>query len=131
MTEIEIAPGIYLTKRSTNKVRIQNQIFLGQATPLENMEYMQQQVEMLNRSIAKLDETNLELEGLDDPEFVLAVQENILVKQKQLEQIRQFNLKIDQLQQKSCRGRTQLQDTHDQVENVSPQVEPEGHGIFL
>ena len=147
--EIELAPGIFLTKRQapTNSIVAEQHIadperlFLDQASPADQLEYLVQKRLELIHSNNMLDQSNKELQlyAAEDVDCQLALEENILVLQRQREKIINYQIQISNVESLVGRCTSQfittqvLQETATLVQpgNVSTQEENADGGVYL
>ncbi|TPX64756.1 hypothetical protein SpCBS45565_g05681 [Spizellomyces sp. 'palustris'] len=98
--EVEIAPGIYLTRKGPQPKPISP---LGTqdvgAAVQDNAEFLQQETARLRRSVELLLRSNQEMRDSDpgDPDFVQAIDENVAVIERQIQLVRKYEDRIKQL----------------------------------
>ena len=109
--EVELAPGIYLTKRvSNNSSAISTKEVETEGAELKHREYLEQhpkdhyewikvQINRIENSLSKLSYSNKEMLAIDaaDPDFVEAVEENIIIMEKQRKIVDEYKKKAREL----------------------------------
>ena len=102
--EVEIAPGIFLTKRASDSARKDSVLasaehqYLAAATPAVQLDYLLRQQAHYILSNNKLMESNEMLKEFDDEDLLDACHENVMVMQRQLMRIDELQEKIDALE---------------------------------
>jgi hypothetical protein len=106
--EIELAPGIFLTKRSTDHAPQAQSLatldqaedaLLAQGTPADQLEYLLREQSKLIRSNIALLSSNEQLEEFkDDRDLATAIVENVEVMKRQTARIDRLQGKIDVLE---------------------------------
>ncbi|KAJ3319575.1 hypothetical protein HDV06_006223 [Boothiomyces sp. JEL0866] len=101
--EVEIAPGIYLTKRTSElnkmqKAQQEQKQFL-ESDPKAHYEYLSAQINITERAINQLEYSNKEMFEHDpnDPVFIEAIAENIIVIDRQRVHLQEMEKKKNEL----------------------------------